>query len=692
MKNFKTVTSNCLGVSLSFFLSYMLDRASLVGALLLFVLLVTPACAINRPPVIRLALYQNFYVSVLVGTEGSERRLRIRFDEDKFVVYGAPNGGSYDSNTGKSFVSLGPLVANLTLPIYYTYQGDGRVSDPISTNQRVSYSGVLGLGPASPLWLDYQYDSWRLERDWLVIGDEPPKGSIALPSSVNIDPTADFTVIRDLGTYLKWLSTVPGEFSATNSNETLESALSTLQQAGAGAQMSAAEELASQLKLYSRKSRAGWSPRVGYPSLNSAMVLSTTNRESDGIEIDTYTVDSTSGFYIQMVRYDPPRQASNFSSLARRTRSGPSTSSSIVLTIGLLHAADHTIFATADLSTVFLSPSPAGPFRSKPSDYDWLSFACFALALILAPGIAERFQRARRLFMPIDTANNNYLHEIAKLDEDWTYYLLLCRFVLGVAVWILHMSLTTYRSMQTFEHRGWFIAYYVPLGYMVGHVVFGSVRYLDRHSVVRYSIALQLASILLLSNGYESVIRLVLMLGLSFNCARLACDKFFSSLMRPDAELDVYVRWRVNAIALAEAIGLVWLFGFYVLHHAIYQVNHHIATLVVIELAVVIVGISAFSLSVCVTEEAVRIRANVAHIAGIVNGRLTARLNARREAQSKLALIKDQEPPAPAQPKAPAVAHSGAQVIVPEHYHFGMSLGPIDPYLASIQAGSSGLP
>lgn len=675
----------------------MLNRGSLVGALLLlllFVLLVTPACAINRPPVIRLALYQNFYISVLVGTEGSERRLRIRFDEDKFVVYGAPNGGTYDSNTGKSFVSLGPLVANLTLPIYYTYQGDGRVSDPISTNQRVSYAGVLGLGPASPLWLDYQYDSWRLERDWLVIGDEPPKGSIALPSSVNIDPTADFTVIRDLGTYLKWLSTVPGEFSATNSNETLASALSTLQQAGAGAQMSAAEELASQLKLYTRKSRAGWSPRVGYPSLNSAMVLSTTNRESDGIEIDTYTVDSTSGFYIQMVRYDPPRQASNFSSLARRTRSAPSTSSSssIVLTIGLLHAADHTIFATADLSTVFLSPSPAGPFRSKPSDYDWLCFACFAMALILAPGIAERFQRARRLFMPIDTANNNYLHEIAKLDEDWTYYLLLCRFVLGVAVWILHMSLTTYRSMQTFEHRGWFIAYYVPLGYMVGHAVLGSVRYLDRHSVVRYSIALQLASILLLANGYESVIRLVLMLGLSFNCARLACDKFFSSLMRPDAELDVYVRWRVNAIALAEAIGLVWLFGFYVLHHAIYQVNHHIATLVVIELAVVIVGISAFSLSVCVTEEAVRIRANVAHIAGIVNGRLTERLKARREAQSKLALLKDPEPPAPAQPKAPTVAQSGSQVLVPEHYHFGMSLGPIDPYLASIQAGSSGLP
>lgn len=667
------------------------------AALLLLALLAASADAITRPPVIRLALYQNFYVSALIGTEGSERRLRVRFDEDKFVVYGAPSGGTYDSNTGKSFVSLGPLAANISLPIYYTYQGDGRVSDPITTNQRVSYSGVLGLGPASPLWLDYQYDSWRLERDWLVIGDEAPKARISLPSSVNIDPTTDFTVIRDLATYLRWLSTVPGGSPGSNSNETLESALSTLRQAGAGTQMSAAEELAGRLRIYSRKARAGWSPSVGYPSLDSAMVLGATDRDSEGVEIDTYTVDSTSGFYIQMVRYDPPRAVSNFSSLARRTRSAPvSATSSFVLTVGLLHAADHTIFGTADLSTVFLSPSPAGPFRSKPSDYDWLCFACFALALILAPGIAERFQRARRLFMPLDastssssSSSNNgasYLQELAKLDEDWTYYLLLCRFVLGVSVWILHMSLATYRSFQTFSHRGWYIAYYVPLGYMAWHVIFGAVRYLDRHSVVRYSIALQLSSVLLLSNGYESVIRLVLMLGLSFNCARLACDKFFSSLIRPDAELDSYARWRVNALALTEAVGLAWFFGFYVLDHAIYQVNRHTATLVVIELAVVTVGISSFSLAVCVSEEVVRIRANVAHLAGIVNGRLTERLSARRDAQAKLA-----SEPQP-QSKAPGVAHSGARILVPEHFHFGMSLGPIDPYLASLQGLGAGAP
>lgn len=646
---------------------------------LIFIFLFSIECinALYAPPVLRLPLYRNFYTSVLVGNDGQEKRLRIRIDEDKIVIYGMPSGGSYDQVSGMSYVSLGPLVANLTLPLYYTYQGDHRVSDPVQTNQRISYSGVLGLGPGSPLWTLYQYDSWRIERDFLVLGDSAPSDSLRLPSFVTVDPRNDFSIITDNPTYLRWLSTLPAyRNSKSNNNESAEEAAEMLRLAGMQPSAVSAEELASALKIYSRTSRSGgeWFSRANYATVDSAMVLSALGSDHR-IEIDAYTVDSNSGYNVEMVRFEPPRTYSNFSSLARKRQLLP-LSKGYILTLGMLHASDYTIFATADLTTVLLSPSPSGPFRPPPTTYIWLFLSCYLLAFILNPGIAERFQRARRLFMP--TQPNEYLRELAKVHEDWTFLLLRCKFTLFASFWVMHMSLTTYRTLQSFGHRGWYIAYYVPVGYMLAHVVFGTVRYLDRHSVARYAIALQLSGVLLLMNGYEGTLRSLVMVVLSFNALRIACDRFLNSIIRPDQELNQYQRLRVLLLALAETLWLSWFSCFYVLDHIIYQVQRHVGVLLIIELSVLILFLSLCSICVCFAEESVRQRANIIHEAVLTNEQLTAQLSARRVAMSQL---QDRKPA-----QIPQANASKAEVMVPENFHFGMNLRPIDAAVA-IQVG-----
>lgn len=657
--------------------------------------LVSCASSVASAESIRLPLYRNFFVSVLVGNEGKEKRLRLRFDEDKIVIYGSPSGGTFDVNTGLSYVSLGPLVANLTLPLYYTWQGDSRVSDPIATNQRVSYSGVLGLGPGSPIWINYQYDSWRLERDWLVIGEPAPSNALSLPSFVAVDPRNDFTTISDLPTYLRWLSTLPSyRAGASSINSSDPSSLEFAgQQASASSTEQQSAELSKYIRVYSRTSRSGgeWFSRADYSTVDTAMVLDSHSKDSDRIEVDAYTVDSTSGYYVEMVRFEPrasPAASNNFSILAKRKRQAlldPSGSAPVIV-LGLLHAADYTLFGTADLGTVLLSPSPSGPFRPQASAFVWLFMACFLLAFINVPGIWERFQRARRLYMP--TRPNEYLHEIAKVHEDWTYLLLVCRLVLFAAFWVLHMALTTYRSMKSFNGRGWYVAYYVPVGYMLANVVFGPVRYLDRHSTVRYSIAMQLAAVLLLSNGYEFVISTLLMLMLSFNALRLASDRFLSSIIRPDGDLDGYQQTRLLLLAFAEAVWLAWFSAFYILDHVLYQVQHNTGMLVFSELIVLILFLGLSSITVCLMEEVVRIRPNVALLASLINERLTAQLNARREGIAQLARRPTNNTTDESAQRLPAAEPSAQQVIVPQHFHFGMNLRPIDAAVA-MQAGQA---
>ena len=662
----------------------------------------------HTPSSFRLPLYRNFYVSVLIGNEGKEQRLRIRFDEDRIVVYGTPSSSSYDVVTGLAYVSLGPLVANLTLPLFYTWPGDPRVSDPVSTNQRVSYAGVLGLGPGSSLWNHYHFDSWRLERDWLVIGEPAPKNTLALPPVVSVDPRNDFTSITDMKTYLRWLATLPNYRKAFDDSSEDFAALGPEADGTASpppspppplpAEDARHAELAKCIRVYSRTSRSGgeWFSRADYSTVDTAMVIDAQNSDSDRIEVDAYTVDSASGYYLELVRFEPRMPAVSNATLAARKR-WQSVQEYPVVILGLLHASDYVLYGSADLGTVLLSPSPSGPFRPQPSAFVWMFVACFVLAFLHVPGLWERFQRARRLFMP--TRQGDYLRELAKVHEDWTYLLLVCRFVLFAAFWVMHMSLASYRSVKSFNPRGWYVAYYVPVAYILANVVFGAVRYPDRHSTVRYSIAMQLACVLLLSNGYEFVISMLLMLMLAFNALRVASDRLLSSLIRPDGDLDRYQQLRLLALAAAEAAWLAWFAAFYVLDHALVQLQHNLGMNAFLELIVLVLFLGLCSVTVCLQEEVVRIRPNVALLATLTNERLTAQLAARKKALDELAAggrsdgKSEQVAPsttkgAPVVPRSQPSASSAPGVIVPQHFHFGLGLKPIDAAMV-IHAGQT---
>ncbi len=637
----------------------------MVVLLLLVILsfaLPTLATTTTEPPsILVLPLYRHDYVNVFVSGEGSARLMRIRTGENKIVLYGSPNSATYDFMSGtEELLFFGP-AARFRLKTTYTYQGDPSVDDPVETNQRVTYGGVLGLGPLSPLL--HWYDSWRWERESLILGGGSEVNTSTLPRGVTINPSTDYTRVSDLRIFLRWAELLPAAHD--HENETMANALALLQDAsGSQAAFSAsAETLIDVIKVYERTHFIGGTVLDSEPTLTKAMVIPLEGGAL-GIELDAYGLDSVSGYYVELVRFVPaPAPSPN----AKRSLEDDWP----VIEVGLLHASDHTIISLADQSVVTLTASNSGPFRPRQIDFTWLAGACVLLSLLHWPGISERVHRARRLHMPFALTAQQVVEELWKAVEDWTLLHLITRITLVCAVWTIHASLVIYRTMQDFGHRGWWAAYYGSLSYIIVQVLFGSIRYPDRHSAARYTAALYLAAMLLLVAQFEDLVNVIDIVILSAFAFRVVADKCLTDWQRPDGDsdgkVDGFQYYLTAGISTLETLFFGWLAAFYAFDHFVRMEWAGNVVSVLVELTALLLWWAKMVYQVVNQEETARIGANSRFIANQVSERLATELARQKEAR-----IKGSQ--AVASPKPASSAIGGAPPSAPVAYHFGMGL------------------
>ncbi len=561
--------------------------------LLLLCLLLGAAEARAPPPVLELPLYRGYYITAQVGNDGGNKLLRLRFDEDKIVLFGSPSGGTYDEVAGTERLMLGPAVV-LQLPVLYTYQGNPSVSDPIATNLRVTYQGILGLGPGSPLW-DW-YSSWMLERSFLYLGRQANAQSNFSIAGMRIDPASDFSYVSHLPLYQRWARTLGAGGADPTADQAY--ALALLEAAGGGQvllQSSSALSESITVKEYAARSN----------HIDRVMVVQLAH--DYGIELDAYTIDSTGGYPIELLQFRPPMPSSNNNNTKKRDMFSPISS---VLTVGLIHARDHIISADAFQSSVFLSPSNSGPFRARQVDYTWAVFALVILSLIHVPGLSDWLNRVRNLHMP-EATQAEYEAEIARGLQNWTLLHLITRWALVGALWITQFSLVAYRSAQDFEPIGWAAAYWGSFAYVLLVVLFAPVRYPDRTSVTRFTCALYLCACLLLMTHFEDSVNACICVLLAFMGFRLVAVVNVIDWIRPD---DPSNRILPALVSSAETIFFGWFAGFYVLHHIARTTLPGAPAMRLVEAAAVTVVWMRGSFLIVMRAESARLAANMGHI------------------------------------------------------------------------------
>lgn len=144
--------------------------------LLLLLLLSAVFCQqVEESDAVTLTIYRGKYITLLVGASGREVTLRVRFDVDDLVLYMPPAPSDYstsaelnpDGFTGTEVFYIGPRMYRW--PVLYASPGSLGEHDSDETGDRVSHQGVLGLGPQSPLWREW--NSWTWSRVYLTLGN-----------------------------------------------------------------------------------------------------------------------------------------------------------------------------------------------------------------------------------------------------------------------------------------------------------------------------------------------------------------------------------------------------------------------------------------------------------------------------------------------------------------------------------------
>ncbi len=637
------------------------------AALVLFLL--ACAAASPPPPVLYMPLYQNYFVSVQVGADSSAKQLRVRFDCDHLAVYGAPAGGTYNAADSTDLVTLAPTVT-LRLPVLYTYQGDARVSDPIATNMRVSYSGVLGLGPGSALWR--WYDSWTLQRSQLVLGAGLDRAAAErLPPAVRITPQRDHSTIRDLELFLRWAAMLGGGGSSDTGAD-IGAAMSLYQAAAAGraVQSSSARQLNQLAKIVLLANHDGNASRV-----SRTMIVPLA--DDYAIELDAYWDDSTSGNPIEMVRF----AAANITGgVGGRSRSLDDEYEDAALEVGLIHARDHTISGDAAQSVVLLSRSRSGPFRASQLHYTWIFLACLIVSLTHMPGLSELVNRARLLYMPLAQPIER-VNELAGSLQDWTLLHLLTRWVLVCAVWVMHASLVASRSLRELNTErggalsGW-LAYYGTVAYALALLVLAPVRYPDHRSVARFTAALYLCGVCLLSVHFEDYTNALLSLMLAWRAFYAVADMNLSDWLDDSSSSSDASAWLPTALlSTAETLFVGWFAAFYVTDAMLRAQLPQIPLAVLIEFMLVATVWMRFVFLVASRARAVNMQANAALLARKLADQIDEALKIDAEQQRRLAA--ESKPTAAEARKedehVPAIQSSLAQ------FHLGMSAAqPLD--------------
>lgn len=647
--------------------------------LLLLITLVDGAPSSVPPPVLYMPLYQGYFVSVQVGSESSSKLLRIRFDCDYIAVYGAPAGGTYNQVDGTDIIALAPAIW-LRMPMLYTYQGDPRVSDPIATNMRVTYQGVFGLGPGSPVWT--WYDAWTLERAQLVLGiGIPAESAIKLPPSVRIAPQQDYSTIRDLELFLRWASMIQ-----SSETEDIGAAMQ-LYQAAAGRPVQSnatrqLNQLARIVVLDTHNDADNSSSRVQRTML---VPLSSDN----ALDIQAYATDSTSGNEIELVRFEAP----NITSLDRAKRRArmladdTSDDGNPALDVGLVHARDHNIGSDASQTLVLISVSPSGPFRPSQIHYTWLFLACLLVSLTHVPGLSEVVHRAQLLYMPMAQPSER-AEEIANARQDWTMLHLVSRWVLICAIWVMQASFVAARSLRDLNTvrgavSGQF-AYYGTIAYTVVVLLFGPARYPDHRSVARFMMVFYLCGTIILTVHFEDYTNVLIVLMLVWLGYRIIAAMNIDDWMDDDTELTNKQRWLTTALlSTVEMLFVGWFAAFYVTDALLRTMLPQIPLAVLIETMALVTIWMRFVFIIANRARAANLQANAQYLARKLADQLDEALKIDATQQTKLVNDDDEEKTATATSRVPSAPITVQSSLA--QYHLGMAAASSSP-LDSVNA------
>lgn len=117
---------------------------------------------------IRIPVYQQQYIEVQVGKPGKVLKLRIRRDLNDSYLYSDPSQYSNTFSSDSELFFLSQDVAPMRLKVVWGLEPLELARRP--TNGGVSADGVLGLGPASQIWLYWQ--KWTYSKFTLTFGKD----------------------------------------------------------------------------------------------------------------------------------------------------------------------------------------------------------------------------------------------------------------------------------------------------------------------------------------------------------------------------------------------------------------------------------------------------------------------------------------------------------------------------------------
>lgn len=190
-----------------------MSGSRLLGRLGLLLLVVLVAILALFPDVsealiqksIRIPLYQRQYIQVKVGKPGRVLTLRLRWDKNQIFLYDSPYTYSNTfGDAGSDVFYLSPDIPPLRLPVVYAQEPSQLLSTYMpfynglrqDTSGGVAYSGVIGLGPASPVWTHWK--NFTVSKYTLVLGAYDPLDTLA--DAPNITSKTGFgTLINALG-------------------------------------------------------------------------------------------------------------------------------------------------------------------------------------------------------------------------------------------------------------------------------------------------------------------------------------------------------------------------------------------------------------------------------------------------------------------------------------------------------------
>jgi len=197
----------------------------------------------------------------------------------------------------------------------------------------------------------------------------------------------------------------------------------------------------------------------------------------------------------------------------------------------------------------------------RQHDYLWLLVALFLVDWVWYPSLSELLHRIYWAYPARSTPNHRGLR-----DADWSLVSTCSLWIVLLAMFGIHASLTSYRAMQAMAEPYddvndilALVVYYVLLSYVVAVFALSRIHRISDASVSHRATSLYLLGWLVLSAQFHESINIILMILLAALAFLRQCDLLFR---------HVYVRgwanWR-SWIWLLTVLATGWFFAFYTL-------------------------------------------------------------------------------------------------------------------------------